>query len=243
MSPGPSFADVSSSNQAEAAASFQAVDALARQTRARGDLPRWSSRQEAAVLKRFWDVPKTLGASPYTSNDVPALLTIADRAGALYKTYLLFSPQAGALPDTTSNTAKYQDEISRAVAYLLRVQSAELEAMTDFVKALPAADMNAARRAGMKQVHLGINEMITNAILMIRSPGLQTANRDILLAALQDSANLMAASTPKADRMALVAQIDTIIPALDDQQRPKALAVKSAFEQSACSPLCALDEQ
>lgn len=243
LSPSASFADVSPSNQNEAAASFQAVDALARQTRAQGDLPRWSIPEHAKVLERFWDVKATLGTQPYTSADVPALLAISDRAGALYKTYVLFAPQPGALPDTASNTSKYQDEISRAAAYLLRVQAAELEAISDYIKTLPAAEMNAPRRAGLQQMRLGINEMITNLILMMRSPALHPVNRDILLNTLGDSAKVIAATTRRADRAALIAQIDTVLSALTGSQQEKALAVKTAFENTECAALCAVEEQ
>lgn len=243
LSPSSSFADVSPSNQNEAAASYQALDTLARQTRAQGDLPRWSVPEHAKILGRFWDVKATLGTQPYTSADVPALLAIADRAGALYKTYVLFAPQPGALPDTASNTSRYQDEISRAAAYLLRVQTAELEAISDFVRTLPAAEMTAPRRAGLQQAHLGITEMITNVILMVRSPGLRPVNRDILLSALADSAGIIASSTSHADRAALLSQIDAVLPVLTGPQQEKALTIKSAFESSACAALCALEEQ
>lgn len=234
-------ASMSPSNQSKAAASYQALDALARQTRAQGDLPRWSVPDHAKVLERFWNVKATLGAPPYRSSDVPALLPIGDRAGALYKTYLLFTSQPGTLPDTAANTAKYQDEVSRAAAYLLKVQAAELEAMADFVSTLPAAEMTAPRRAGLQQVRLGINEMVTSVILMVRSPGLNPANRDILLSALADNAAVMAASTPRADRAALVAQTEAILPALAGAEHEKALTFKSAFEHGECGVLCTLE--
>lgn len=232
---------MSPSNQAEAAASYQALDALARQTRAQGDLPRWSIPDHAKVLERFWDVKATLGTPPYRSSDVPALLPIADRANALYKTYLLFTSQPGTLPDTATNTAKYQDEVSRTAAYLLKVHAAELEAIADFVSTLPTAEMTAPRRAGLQQVRLGINEMMTSVTLMVRSPGLNPANRDILLSALADNAAVMAASTPRADRAALIAQTEAILPALTGPEREKALMFKSTFENGECGVLCALE--
>lgn len=243
LSPSLGRAEVSPSNQNEAAAAYQALDDLARQTRAQGDLPRWSDPDHAKILARFWDVKATLGSPPYISADVPALLAIADRAGALYKTYVLFTSQSGAVPDTAANTFKYQDEVARAAAYLLRVQAAELEAITDFVKTLPAAEMTEPRRAGLQQVRLGINEMVTSMILMLRSPGQRAANRDILLNTLSDSAATMAASMPLADRMALSAQVEAVLPALSAPEREKALAFKSVFKSTECTGLCALDGQ
>jgi hypothetical protein len=241
--PFASQAEISQTNQAESAAAFQAVDALARQTRAAGDLPRWSNPEHAKVLGRFWDVKATLGAPPYRSADVPALLPIGDRAGALFKTYVLFAPQAGTVPDTAANTAQYQDEIARAGAYLLRVQGAGLEAISDFVATLPAAQMNAARRDGLRKIRLGINEMVTGIVLMLRAPDLRPENRAILLDALDEGAATLAASTPPADRTALIAQIDTVLASLSSLEREKALAFKAAFERKECVGLCAMEAQ
>jgi len=236
-------AGVSPSNQSEAAIRFEAVDDLARQTRAQGDLPRWSNPDHAEILARFWDAKATLGTPPYISADLPALLATADRAGALYKTYVLFAPQSGAVPDMSANTSKYQDEIARAAAYLLRVQAAEFEAIADFVKTLPAAEMTEPRRAGLQQMRLGINEMVTGAVLMLRSPGLYTANRNILLNSLADIAVTMSASTPPADRVAMIAQIEAVLPILAGPERENALAFKSAFERKECTGLCAVEGQ
>lgn len=216
---------------------------MARQTRAAGDLPRWSNPEHAKVLARFWDVPATLGTPPYRSTDVPALLPIGDWAGAIFKTYILFAPQTGTVPDTAANTAKYQDEMARAAAYVLRVQAAGFEAITDFVKTLPAAEMNEARRAGLRKIRLGINEMITGMVLVLRSPDLRSENRAILLDALDGSAVTLAGAASLADRAAVAAQIDTALPVLTGPERAKALAVKAAFESKECVGLCAVEAQ
>ncbi|CDZ64312.1 hypothetical protein [Neorhizobium galegae] len=47
-------AEVSIASQNEAATAFQRLDDLPRQTRALGDLPRWSNPEHAKVLGRFW---------------------------------------------------------------------------------------------------------------------------------------------------------------------------------------------
>jgi len=77
------LADVSAVNQNEAVAAFNAVDALARQTRAQGDLPRWLNPEHAKVLARFWNVETTFGTPPYRSSDVPALIAISGRAAVV----------------------------------------------------------------------------------------------------------------------------------------------------------------
>lgn len=234
-------AEVSSENQAASNAAFQALDALARQTRAQGDLPRWSKPEQAEVLGRFWDARATLGAPPYRSADVPALLTIGDRAVAVFKTYALFTPKDGTLPDTAANTAEYQDEIVRAGNYVLQAQAAAFEAITDFIKTLPADQMNEARRSGLRQMRLGVTEQITSITLMLRSPGIRPENRDLLLDALGGVAAKLAEATSPADRAAMAAQIDAIMPSLTEPERAKAQALKSAYTQQSCTGLCAID--
>ncbi|MCZ4075478.1 hypothetical protein [Agrobacterium sp. LMR679] len=235
-------ADVSSANQNRSAAAFQGLDTLARETRAQGDLPRLSNPAHAKVLDRLWNVEATLGRQPYRSADVPALIAIGANAGAVLKTYALFTPQNGSLPDTAANTFKYQDEIARAGAYLLHVHAAQLEAITDFIAVLPADQMNKARRDGLRQMRLGIMEQFTGLTLMLRSPNLRSENRLILLNAFNASAIPVVAATSLADRTAMATQIDTILPELSGLEREKAQALKSLFMNQNCGGLCAMDQ-
>lgn len=242
MPPISARADVSPAHQSEVASAFQALDTLVRETRAQGNLPRWSNPAHAKVLERLWNVEATLGTAPYRSADVPVLLSIGERGVAVFKTYLLFTPQNGTVPDTAANTFTYQDEISRAGAYMLHVFGAELQAVTDFVATLPAAQMNEARRAGLQQLRLGITEQVTGLTLMLRSPNLRPENRALLLDALNDNAVHLAAATSIADRAAMAAQIDTILPVLSGSDRDKAQTLKAAFMGNDCDKLCAMDK-
>lgn len=239
--PSPLRAEVTPANQAEAASAFQALDALARQTRTHGELPRWSRPDQARVLARIWDATATLGAPPYRSADIPALLTIGERAGAVYKTYLLFAPQTGSVPDTAANTLTFQDEITRAGAYLLQVQVAQLEAAADFVGTLPAEQMNETRRKGVRMMRLGAVQQVTGLALMLRSPELRPENRELLLDALGASAGKLTAATPITDRTAMKAQIDAVLPSLSAREREKAQMLASAFANQDCAGLCALE--
>lgn len=241
--PSNCLAEVSAQNRAASASAFEALDDLARQTRAQGDLPRWSNPEHAKALGSFWNSNATLGAAPYSSADMPALLEIGDRASALYKTYLFATTQPGAIPDTAANTFKYQDEVARAFSYLLQVQVAQLEAITDFVQMLPEDAMTEPRMAGLQQMRLGFNETVTGLILMLRSQGLRSENRGILIDVLSDGANTIATSMPTADRAAIIAQIQTVLPALSKGERQRLKAVQAAFEGRECGTLCALSER
>ena len=237
----PASADIAPAHQAEAASAYQAVDALARRTRAQGALPRWSNPEDAKVLGRFWDVRATLGTPPYRGADIPALLAIGERAGTVYKTYFLFAPQGGAVPDTAANSLEYQDEIARAGAYQLQVQAASFEAVADFARTLPADQMNETRRQGVRMIRLGAVQHVTGLTLMLRSPGLRPENRAVLLDALVETAARLAAATTIADRAAMTAQIDAVVPSLSGAERSKAETLKAAFARQDCAGLCALD--
>lgn len=242
LSPVTVRAEVSSANLKAMETAFQALDVLVRETRAQGSLPRLSDPAHAKVLDRLWDVKATLGRQPYRAADIRALLTIADRANAVFKTYILFTPQADAVPDLAANTFEYQDELSRSGAYVLHVFAAQLEAITDFAMAMPTAQMNEVHRAGVRQLRLGINQQVTGLALMLRSKGLKSENRLILLDALDHAAVLLASVSPVADRAAMVAQIDAILPDLSASERDKAQSIRSAFTSRECGRLCAIGE-
>lgn len=237
------LADVSAANQNEAVAAFNAVDALARQTRAQGGLPRWSNPEHAKVLARFWNEETTLGKPPYRSSDVPTLIAISGRAGALFGTYLRFAPQGGTAPDIAANTTEYQDEVARGGAYLLRVEAIVLEAVADFIKTLPPAEFNQNRREAFQRIRLGIAGMIVGIVQMVGSPGLSPANRDILLTALGAGAEIMAPAAPLPQRAAVAEEINRALPGLSGTARQKALTIKAAFERGGCEGLCAVEAQ
>ncbi|MGQ4275402.1 hypothetical protein [Terrihabitans sp. B22-R8] len=240
-SPSSARAEISSAHQQEAASAFEALDALVRQTREQGDLPRWSNPAHAQVLARLWNVEATLGSPPYLASDMPALFTIAEKAGAVFKTYLLFSPKSDIAPDTAANSAEYQDEITRAAAYMTKVFAVQLEATSDFVATLPPAQMNGSRREGLRRVRLGIMEQVSGFTLMLRSPGLRSENRILLLDALNGSSGPLTKAISLADRAAMMAQIDAALPSLSEAERDKALTLKAAFASQDCTGLCALE--
>ncbi|WP_337267480.1 hypothetical protein [Oryzifoliimicrobium ureilyticus] len=236
-------AGISADNQKESAAAFQTLDAAARETRKVGSMPRLSNADQAKVLSRFWNAESTLGNPPYRATDIPGLMTVGERAALVFKSYALFTAQPGGIPDTNVNAAAYQGEISRAGAYLLKVFAAELEAATDFFATLPKEQMNDARRNGLRQMRLGIMQEVTGIALMLRSPDLRPENRRVLLDALTDTAPSIAAATTPLDRQAMVAQVGSLLPALNDEERAKAETLKNAFAGQDCTGLCLISDQ
>ncbi len=234
-------AEIPQDGLSKSRAAFQALDALVQQTLPKGELPRLSDPQEAEVLRQFFDSQGTLGAPPYTAADLPVLFEIAGRAGAVQKAYVLFAPQPGQVPDMAANTAFFQDEIAVATSYNVDAVVAGLLAISDFLKTLPADQLTETRIAGLRQVRLGLNEMVTGTILMLRSPDISPDNRAILLGSLVKGADAFAGAMTPVDRAAMVAQVDTVLPGLTGPEAEIGQDIRASFGMTSCSGLCALD--
>ena len=239
----PANAGVSTANRQEQASAFAALDARARETLQSGHLPRWSDPEDAPLLARLLNQEKTLGTGPYTAADVPLLLEISDTNVLAFKSYLMFTPKPGTVPDTAANTALYQDEVSRLAAYQIAATGALAEAIDDFVAKLPKAEMSQVRLDGLRQMRLGLLQQVNGVTLMVRSPGLKPENRGLLLNALAENAARIASAATPADRTSMVALTDTLLPDLSGDDKSKALAVKQAFAQTTCEGLCKIDSK
>ena len=233
-------AEVPPSAVAELGAVATAFDALARETRTRGTLPRLSVPGDAAVLRRLWDTTALLGRPPYGAADVPRLLAIIERQSTIIKTYALFSPDPATAPDTARNVATFQDEIARAQAFLIMVFGAAAPALNDLVGRLPPGQFDEARRQGLRQMRLGILEYVSGIVLALRSPGLQPANRQLVTQAFADNAAAIAALVNGDDRTALSAAMITALPTLSGEAQASAKRFIAAMQETPCEGLCAI---
>ncbi len=222
-------------------AAFADLDALARTTRAVGDLPRWSNPDHAKVLARVWDASAILGAPPYGSADIEPLMTIGDAEIAVYKTYAFFSPSPTALPDTARNGGVYQNEIARSGAFLVRLFAAELAAVADFFGKLKPEEVNDVRRRGLQTMRLGMTELVSGAALFLRSPGLRPENRAVLVESFAESGQALADGMTPTDRAAMMAQVDTIMPSLTELERARLGVFRLALAGRSCTGLCSVD--
>ena len=216
------------------------IDALARQTRRSGTLPRWSDAAQREVLARFWDEDALLGRPPHRSAEVPALIGIGESHSALLKTYLLFAKKSADLPDMAANGFEFQDEIARSMAFQIAVMAASVPALEDFIAGLPAAELTEIRRQGLRQMRLGFSGAIAGTALFARSPGLSEANRDIVAGALARHAASLARSLELSDRRAGVANAAAALPALAANARADMEAFIAAMSRTDCESLCAI---
>lgn len=215
--------------------SIQKLDTIARIRRAEGSLPTLADARDAKILEALWDRKAILGNGPYRSTDVPILLDIFEKENAVFKTYMLYSSDPQKLPQTDQNAAFFQNEVSRSSAFLLTVCSSAVEALADFVAQLKPGEFNDARRQGLQQTRLGIQEFVSSAMIMMRSPALRAENRVIIADALQENAKQLAATMSIMDRQALAAIASTVT---TPEIAPQLRSFTAAMQSTDCVGLC-----
>ncbi|AOO84457.1 hypothetical protein BHK69_13870 [Bosea vaviloviae] len=235
------LAEVPASGPAQLNAAFSAMDALTRQRRASGTLPRWSDPADAKVLAALWNAPAILGRPPYASNDIPLLLDILGKETQVMKTYALFSADPARQPDTARNAMIFQDEITRSHAFLIKVIAAAMPAVADFITRLKPEEMNDARRQGLRTMRLGLLEIVNAATLALRSPGLTPENQLVLVNGLAENAAALAKGTTRGDRLALVATVQSALPALAPTAQAPLKDFVAALSLNSCEGLCGLE--
>jgi hypothetical protein len=235
------WAEVPASGPAQLNAAFSAMDALTRQRRASGTLPRWSDPADAKVLAALWDAPAILGRPPYASNDIPLLLGILEKETQVLKTYALFSADPAQQPDTARNAMLFQDELTRSHVFLVRIVATAMPALADFIARLKPDEMNDARRQGLRTMRLGLLELVSSAALALRSPGLTPQNQLLLANGLAENAVALAKGTTRGDRAALVATVQSALPTLSPAVQAPLKDFVTALSVDSCEGLCGLE--
>jgi hypothetical protein len=233
-------AEVPVNGSTYADAAVEAVESLMRVERKTG-LPRLSDKVDGKVLEDAWNEPAILGAPPYGANDIQPLLNIVQKEARILQAYTLYSPNPGRTPpDLARNAAEYQDEISRSQAFLIRAVAASLEAIADFMAQIPAEAKTDARLQGVRQMRLGLQEIVNGMALGLRSPALKESNQVLLAQALADSSQRLVAGLAPADRTALAATLKAAQPALKPAAQKPIADVITAASSASCEGLCAL---
>lgn len=235
-------AEVPANGAAYIEASVAAVESMMRVEPGKTSLPRLSDPVAGKVLEDVWNEGAILGKAPYTGADIPALLNIVQQQTRILQAYTLYSPAPGKTPpDTARNVVEYQDELAHSHAFLLKAVSASLEAINNFGANLSQDEKTDARFQGLRQMRLGLQEIITGVALALRNPALREANQTLIARGLADNAAGIVAGIAPPDRTALVTALQAARPSL----KPAAEKAVSAFIATAtsapCNGLCRLE--
>lgn len=234
-------AEVPANGSAYVDASVAAVESMIGVERGQARLPRLADPVEGKVLEDVWNEPAILGAAPYSADDIPALLNIVQKQTRILQIYTLYSPDGGKTPpDTARNTAEYQDELARSHAFLLKVVAASLVAINDFGAHLSKDEKTETRFDGIRQMRLGLQEIVTGVALALRNPALREANQTLLARGLAENAAAIVAGIAPADRAALAAALRAAQPALKPEAKKAVEQFVGVAEKAPCDGLCRL---
>jgi len=231
-------AEVPANGQAYLDAAFTSVESLLKLYDGKGALPRLADPVDGKVLADLWDAPAILGKGPYGSADLPALLDIVQKQTRILQVYALFSPDGRKEADQAANAVEFQDEMTRARVFLLKAVGGAMPAINDFSFKLKDEERTEARAQGLRQMRLGLQEIVVGSALALRGQGLRDANRLLLVQALADNAAGIAAALVPPDRNALVGALQAVSPSLKPEAQKAVSAFATAMAAAPCEGFC-----
>lgn len=232
-------AEVPANGKAYLDAAFASVESLFKIYDGRPNLPRLSDPVDGKVLADVWNGPAILGNPPYGAADLPTLLDIVQKQTRILQAYALFSPEQGRKePDQAANAVEFQDELTRARVFLLKAAGGTLAAINDFSFKLRDEDKTEARAQGLRQMRLGLQEIVVGSALALRGPGLRDANRQLIAQAFADNAAGIAAALAPPDRNALVGALQAVSPSLKPEAQKAIAQFASTVAAAPCEGFC-----
>lgn len=232
-------AEVPANGQAYLDAALASVESLLRLYDGKGTLPRLSDPVDGKVLADVWNVPAILGKAPYGAADLPALHDIVQKQTRVLQVYALFLPGQGRKePDLAANAVEFQDEMTRSRVFLLKAAGGTLSAINDFSFKLKEEDKTEARAQGLRQMRLGLQEIVVGAALALRGTGLSDANRLLIAQAFAENAGGIAAALAPPDRNALVGALQAVSPSLKPEAQKAVAEFASVVAAAPCEGFC-----
>lgn len=232
-------AEVPANGQAYLDAAYASVESLLKLYDGKGALPRLSDPVDGKVVADIWNMPAILGNAPYGADDLPALLDIVQKQTRILQVYALFSPDPGRKqPDQAANAVEFQDELTRARAFLLKAAGGALSAINDFSFRLKDDDKTEERARGLRQMRLGLQEIVVGSALALRAPGLRDANRLLIAQAFAENAAGIAAALAPPDRNALVGALQAVSPSLQPEAQKAVSQFATAVAAAPCEGFC-----
>lgn len=232
-------AEVPPEGAARQASAATAVDALIEDAKARQDLPRLSNPREEPALRDFWD-PAALGNPPYTAADLEALNVIISHQGRVMRTYSLYVPPPGTPPVPGGNDARFQDEITQGVSFVLANMTAFLESFLDIWQHASAASRAGPLATALPELQRGATLTVSAVLDGLSIPGLTPANAAILNQALERHAKAVTAHLTLDSRAKLQQEAAAAARKAPAEARTGLATLMAALDSPACEGFCAI---
>lgn len=223
-------------------AAFASVESLLRLYNGKAAPPRLSDPVDGKVMADIWNAPAILGKPPYPAENLSALLDIIEKQARVLQAYALFSPQPGRkAPDQAANAVAFQDELTRGRVFLLKAVGGASSALYDFASNLTEAEKTDARVKGLRQMRLGLQEIVVGSALALRGTGLSDANRLLIAQAFAENAAGIAASLTPPDRNALVSSLQSVSSTLKPDAQKAISDFAATIAATPCEGFCTVN--
>jgi hypothetical protein len=187
-----------------------------------GGRPDFSKPPASDLLGQVFNVKQLEALPPAQARDLPWLLDWFVAANEVNKSIAFFgiAPPVTLQTDPAAlqrNLTDYEDQLSAAFNFLLRISARQFQAMFVFLDQLPPAQRTPVRMEGLNKMRIGEAEMVRGELEWIAA-GMKPANARLVSAALRDIGAVVSTAILLADRPALLAMLDKARAAVRDEE-------------------------
>jgi len=198
------------------------------------DVPRLRDPASAALIRTAFSREGMRAMPAELPTVLPMCRGLQQAFGAMAK----WSAGAGA-----SRVLSYQDELTLGMAGGDLCIKRMFRAADAFLPALPTAERTKVRRDGLKQMQDGAQGMIGSLLASLSDKSLTASNRALMLSALIEDADGIAAALTPAQRTTVRAQILAAAQKVDADARQQLTRLAQVYARTDCGALCTFSQE
>ncbi len=237
-------------------AAAMAFDEIKTTAAAKGEMPRITDARTAELLAILSDTTGSYGSAGFPSGkdaiskDICSIPNKIASAYALHGLDALFRDQkvdkntdpkeiaAKVAVLYAANVSKYQGEVVPVINFARHCLVGTLDALAEFVKGLPPAQMTDIRRDGLRKMRQGMQQMIIGAVTVLTDAGLRNDLRSLLFNSLQRDLPKMVSALTLAERAAVKTALEGLRSSMPVERHPEILNMVKVLSDSTCVGLC-----
>jgi hypothetical protein len=217
-------------------------------------MPRLSDKEAAQLLATLSDSQTFLENVEFKAKDLDSLMEVCDVASKLTNSYGLFNLKnridVKAEPSEVNmqvfkviqaNIYEFQPELALLQPFQIRCMSKQVEPMVKFVLGLKEKDLTEVRKAGLRQMRVGIASLYINMLQGTIDRSFSYSYRSKLLNALAATSETYQSVLSIQTRASILVFLNTMDDASKSDFRESLALISNAMSNAECKNLCAID--
>ena len=201
------------------------------------------------------DQKRFLTLRRFTQDDMPAVMDLCDMANRNDVSLMLHGLKAQIDPQMSpaeqaskmrslmmANTIRFQPELIRLAPFHIHCLGLSVPLIVEFVRELPAEQMNTVRRDGLAKVRSGYTEMLAGLMQIINNTQYGLDFRNAIAKAMAETAPALVSllTLPQRAQLLLMMGLDPAGAKLPEDLAANLARIKAALGTEACTGLCLL---